>query len=182
MRTRYTVYVKQIALVFIVLALLVPGVVYGATLSTEMRNLLLILLEKISHIIPPPVTQEIVWPTRLPSVIKRVNPAQGRSGSELTLVGTGFSASNTVHTIFGSYYGIPSNRSRTEIKFIYRYPPVNQSQDEALAILKTWGITPLQVEESAIQKPPKSPSQEVLIYVENEYGSSNVLTFIEELQ
>mgnify|MGYP001582179813 CR=1 FL=1 len=172
-------YMKKVVLTFCTLVLLMPMVAHGASISIKTRALLLFLLQRISNI--HPVTTPIVEPTRLPSVITQVNPLRGRSSSEITLIGTGFSASNTVHTIFGSHYGLPSQRGRTEIKFIYRYPPVVQTPDEALTILSQWGITPTLVDESVAQIPPENFSQEVLIYVENEYGSSNVVTFIEEL-
>ena len=173
--------VKQIALVSIVLALLVPVITHGAALSAETRSLLLILLQKIAsfRVVPAPLPAQIA---PVSPALTAVHPLRGRSGGEITLIGRGFSASNTVHTIFESRYGVPSQKNGTEIRFVYRYPPVSQSFDEALAILKTWGIAPLPVEESAIQKPLKSPSQEVLIYVENEYGASNVVIFTEELQ
>ena len=173
---------RRIPLIFVLGVLIFPGIVYGASFSPSVRATLLLLLQRLSLYSTPisTVSTPVVVSTSTP-IITALSPARGVSGTEIVIQGKGFTASNTVYTIFETRYSVPSQKNGTEIRFVHRYPPVVQSEEEALSILRSWGVDLVLVNDVTVQKPTKAPSQEVFIYVENEYGLSKTVTFIEEL-
>jgi len=174
---------RRASFFFAFVILTFPLVSHGASLSPSMKAMLFNLLQKISMysvLATPTPPLSTVAVTTIPSITS-LNPSRGTSGTEITIRGTGFTASNTVHTIFESRYGVPSQKGGTELKFTHRYPPVTQSEDEALSILSDWGIRLSDEGPESVSSFSTASTQDVLLYVHNENGDSNVVTFIEKL-
>ncbi len=171
---------RRIPFIFVLGVLIFPGIVYGASFSPSVRATLLLLLQRLSLYSTPisTVSTPVVVSTSTP-VITALSPARGVSGTEIVIQGKGFTASNTVYTIFETRYSVPSQKNGTEIRFVHRYPPVVQSEAEALSILSSWGVS-LGAPGSP-QNPVHGNTQDVFLYIHNENGDSNTATFIEQL-
>lgn len=175
---------RRTSFFFAFIILTFPLVSHGASLSPSMKVMLVSLLQKISIYSVAHSTStsssSAVTTTMIP-FITSLNPFRGVSGTEITIRGKGFTASNTVHTIFESHYGIPSQKGGTELRFTHRYPPVTQSEEEALSILSNWGIDLSDEGSESTSSFSTASTQNVLLYIHNENGDSNVVTFIENL-
>ncbi len=171
---------RRIHLIFVLGALISPGIVYGASFSPSMRATLLLLLRRLA-LYPTPISTvptTVVVSASTP-MITALSPSRGVSGTEIVIQGKGFTASNTVHTIFETRYSVPSQKNGTEIRFIHRYPPVVQSEEEALSTLSHWGIS--LGAPGLPQNPVHGNTQDIFLYIHNENGDSNTATFIEQL-
>ncbi len=171
---------RRISFIFVLGVLISPGIVYGASFSPSMRATLLLLLQRLSLYSAPisTVSTPVVMSTSTP-IITALSPARGVSGTEIVIQGKGFTASNTVYTIFDTRYSVPSQKNGTEVRFIHRYPPVVQSEEEVLSILSRWGIN--SDAPGLPQNPVHENTQDVFLYIHNENGDSNTVTFIEQL-
>lgn len=171
---------RRIPFIFVFGILIFPGIVYGASFSPSVRATLLLLLQRVSlYSKPIPIVSTSRITSTSTPVITALSPTRGVSGTEIVIQGKGFTASNTVHTIFESRYGVPAQKNGTEIRFIHRYPPVVQTEAEILSTLSSWGMS-LGASGSP-QNPVHGNTQDVFLYIHNENGDSNTATFIEQL-
>lgn len=171
---------RRLFFVIIFLMLSVPFVSFGASLSSSMRVTLLLLLQRLSMYSTPISTTStpVVASASTPS-ITALFPARGISGTEIVIQGKGFTASNTVHTIFESRYSVPSQKNGTEIRFVHRYPPMIQTEAEIQSILSSWGVS---LDAPGLpQSPVHGDTQDIFLYIHNENGDSNTVTFTEQL-
>lgn len=145
-----------------------PTLIISDSLRSSLLQLIA-LLQKLQTLKVVPVTgpTQTILPTVVtPSVatphIDHISPIEGYAKDTFMITGSGFTANeNTIHTIYDSFVGIPSLDGKT-ITFFFNIPTGEEDADSVVPITDPSILT---------------IREEILLYVENAHGKSNIISF-----